>query len=90
MIWGVCASNRKSAKSWAVLKSAPKPYTKEENENMDVHSLEVAQGKRFEFGKNWKRFLKYLNEERITKAEESLKTMLSVKNLEGKSFLDIG
>ena len=47
-------------------------------------------GKRFEFGKNWKKFLTSLNEERIKQAEVSLKTMLDVESLEGKSFLDIG
>lgn len=54
------------------------------------HSLEVAKGERFEFGKNWSQFLKVLNEDRILKAEESLKEMLEVDTLEGKSFLDIG
>ena len=54
------------------------------------HSLEVAKGERFEFGKNWSQFLKVLNEDRILKAEESLKEMFEVDSLEGKSFLDIG
>lgn len=45
---------------------------------------------RFEFGKNWSRFLSVLNEERIREAEESLKKMLGVESLEGQSFLDIG
>jgi 2-polyprenyl-3-methyl-5-hydroxy-6-metoxy-1,4-benzoquinol methylase len=45
---------------------------------------------RFAFGKNWQRFLRYLNEERIAEAEKSLRTMLEVENLCGKSFLDIG
>ncbi len=54
------------------------------------HSLEVEKGERFEFGKNWSRFLELLNEERILKAEESLREMLEVENLEGKTFLDIG
>lgn len=54
------------------------------------HSSEVAKGERFEFGKNWSRFLELLNEERILKAEESLKEMLEMENLEGKTFLDIG
>lgn len=54
------------------------------------HSSEVAKGERFEFGKNWSRFLELLNEERILKAEQSLREMLEVENLEGKTFLDIG
>lgn len=54
------------------------------------HSSEVAAGERFEFGKNWAAFLAVLDDERIETAVESLKTMLEVESLEGKSFLDIG
>src|ERR1700704_486469 len=57
---------------------------------MSSHALEIAQGKRFEFGKNWSRFLTLLDDSRIARAEESLKMMLQVEDLEGKSFLDIG
>lgn len=45
---------------------------------------------RFAFGKNWQRFLKVLNDERIMEAENSLRNMLQVEDLQGKSFLDIG
>src|ERR1044072_2056758 len=55
-----------------------------------THASEVAGGERFEFGKNWARFLELLDEGRIRSAEESLRTMLEVESLEGKSFLDIG
>lgn len=51
---------------------------------------EVAEGKRFEFGKNWQRFLAALNDERIALAELSLKQMLGLEDMKGKSFLDIG
>lgn len=51
---------------------------------------EVREGKRFEFGKNWKAFLETLDDDRIARAENSLKTMLGVESLEGKSFIDIG
>ncbi len=47
-------------------------------------------GKRFEFGKNWQRFLSLLDEERIVEAEKSLKEMLEIEDLKEKSFLDIG
>ena len=57
---------------------------------MDTHSQEVAHGHRFEFGKNWARFLGVLNEDRIIEAENSLKKMLGVDHLKGRSFLDIG
>ncbi len=56
----------------------------------EQHSREVARGERFEFGKNWSAFLSVLNDERISTAVESLKSMLEVETLEGKSFLDIG
>jgi len=45
---------------------------------------------RFAFGKNWQRFLKVLNNDRIMEAENSLRNMLQVEDLTGKSFLDIG
>ncbi len=45
---------------------------------------------RFEFGKNWRNFLSSLNEERINEAERSVKNMLDVSNLKGKTFLDVG
>lgn len=57
---------------------------------MSAHAIEIARGERFEFGKNWSRFLGLLDEARIVRAEESLKQMLEVETLEGKSFLDVG
>lgn len=54
------------------------------------HAEEVAQGERFEFGKNWSNFLTLLNEERIQTAVDSLKKMLEVEDLQGRKFLDIG
>jgi 2-polyprenyl-6-hydroxyphenyl methylase/3-demethylubiquinone-9 3-methyltransferase len=57
---------------------------------MQHHATEVARGERFEFGKNWSRFLSVLDEERIAEAERSLKQMLGLADLTGKTFLDIG
>ncbi|HEX8287342.1 MAG TPA: class I SAM-dependent methyltransferase [Pyrinomonadaceae bacterium] len=54
------------------------------------HEKEVASGERFEFGKNWSAFLEVLDNERITKAEQSLREMLETETLAGKTFLDIG
>jgi 2-polyprenyl-6-hydroxyphenyl methylase/3-demethylubiquinone-9 3-methyltransferase len=54
------------------------------------HTEEVAGGERFEFGKNWARFLKLLNEDRIERAQGSLENMLDAGTLAGKRFLDIG
>jgi 2-polyprenyl-6-hydroxyphenyl methylase/3-demethylubiquinone-9 3-methyltransferase len=61
-----------------------------ETRETEDHAAEVASGDRFEFGKNWSRFLSTLNPERIATAEASLRDMLDVDTLEGKSFLDIG
>src|SRR5438045_550600 len=57
---------------------------------MKQHAVEVAEGQRFEFGRNWSRFLLYLDDERITVAEQSLKETFAVADLECTSFLDIG
>lgn len=57
---------------------------------MSEHQHEISKGQRFEFGANWARFLSVLNDERVRMAEESLKKMLEVEDLKGKSFLDIG
>jgi 2-polyprenyl-3-methyl-5-hydroxy-6-metoxy-1,4-benzoquinol methylase len=45
---------------------------------------------RFRFGKNWGRFLRVLDDERIAQAERSLTEMLEVTDLRGCSFLDVG
>jgi 2-polyprenyl-6-hydroxyphenyl methylase/3-demethylubiquinone-9 3-methyltransferase len=55
-----------------------------------THANEIAQGERFEFGKNWSNFLSVLDDERIKTAVESLCEMLEVNDLTGKTFLDIG
>lgn len=57
---------------------------------MTTHAIEVESGQRFEFGKNWSRFLEVLDEQRIANAERSLQDMLRVNDLTGQSFLDIG
>lgn len=54
------------------------------------HVAEIAQGRRFEFGANWARFLNVLNENRINQAVASLTAMLGVTDLKGKRFLDAG
>ena len=57
---------------------------------MNRHQSEINAGERFKFGANWARFLTMLDDERIKKAEESLKGMLRVESLAGKRFLDAG
>ena len=57
---------------------------------MDDRKTEVTQGERFEFAKNWSEFLSILDEDRIVDVEQSLKEMLEIGDLTGKSFLNIG
>src|SRR5690242_3152715 len=54
------------------------------------HAREVAQGRRFAFGNNWRRFLDRLDEDRIAQAERSIRELLGVSDLSGRSFLDAG
>lgn len=49
---------------------------------------EVFAGRRFEFGRNWQRFLRSVNDERVAAAEQALSAML--RDIRGKTFLDIG
>jgi 2-polyprenyl-3-methyl-5-hydroxy-6-metoxy-1,4-benzoquinol methylase len=56
----------------------------------DTHASEVARGERFEFGKNWARFLAVLDEDRIVAAARALQEMLRSPTLQGQRFLDIG
>ena len=55
-----------------------------------IHKRELKAGERFEFGENWSLFLDVLDEQRIDEAVDSLKVMLDVNSLKGRSFLDIG
>jgi 2-polyprenyl-3-methyl-5-hydroxy-6-metoxy-1,4-benzoquinol methylase len=59
-------------------------------EESGSHANEVSRGERFEFGKNWGRFLAVLDDGRIVNAENSLRNMLGVEDLRGKRFLDVG
>ncbi|MDH5444520.1 MAG: class I SAM-dependent methyltransferase [Gammaproteobacteria bacterium] len=56
----------------------------------DNFKLEMEEGRRFGFGKNWSKYLRVLNNSRILSAEKSLKDMLNLVSLEGKTFLDVG
>jgi 2-polyprenyl-3-methyl-5-hydroxy-6-metoxy-1,4-benzoquinol methylase len=58
-------------------------------EIMETQSLDRTDA-RFEFGRNWARFLELLNESRIRHAEASLADMLGARDLSGRAFLDIG
>jgi 2-polyprenyl-6-hydroxyphenyl methylase/3-demethylubiquinone-9 3-methyltransferase len=45
---------------------------------------------RFGFGRNWTKFLSVIDHQRLALAEQSLKTMLDVQDLKGKTFVDVG
>jgi SAM-dependent methyltransferase len=51
---------------------------------------EVGSGQRFEFGRNWRRFLSSLTEEKIQNAVDSLTSMMETSDLRGLRLLDIG
>lgn len=60
------------------------------DENATSTTLDESKADRFAFGANWQAFLETLDDDRIEQAILSLKEMLGVESLEGKSFLDIG
>src|SRR6202163_2648230 len=57
---------------------------------MGMQTQEVEAGERFEFGKNWARFLSVLTESQIQSAVQSLETMLGGTDLTGRTFVDVG
>jgi 2-polyprenyl-6-hydroxyphenyl methylase/3-demethylubiquinone-9 3-methyltransferase len=57
---------------------------------MTTHQVEVDNGERFEFGRNWTSFASTLTPERIRIAERSICDMLRVDDLQGKTVLDAG
>ena len=44
----------------------------------------------FDFGKNWKNFIKKYNAERLHEAKRDIKNFLGIKSLSNKTFLDVG
>lgn len=55
----------------------------------DAHA-EIDAGERFAFGANWQRFLANISPDTIDKAVQSLRDMLGVGDLSGRTFLDAG
>ncbi|PKO17594.1 class I SAM-dependent methyltransferase [candidate division BRC1 bacterium HGW-BRC1-1] len=51
---------------------------------------EVTAGERFQFGDNWRAFLDVLDDRRIQTAVDSVKGLLQVTTLEGRTLLDVG
>jgi 2-polyprenyl-3-methyl-5-hydroxy-6-metoxy-1,4-benzoquinol methylase len=58
--------------------------------NLEKQRSQLRSVRRFEFGRNWQRFLRRLNPEQIRSAEKSLKEMLGCGSLSRKTFLDVG
>lgn len=56
----------------------------------ETHKIEIATGKRFEFGANWAGFLNQLDESRIKDAERSLSQKCDEMDFKGSRFLDAG
>ena len=57
---------------------------------MSSFGQEVARGGRFEFGKNWSRFLSVVDQPRIDEAVRGLQYSVQLTSLEGLTFLDVG
>ncbi len=57
---------------------------------MNTTAAKTMRERRFEFGKNWQSFLATLTDERVDLAQASIKEMLKVEDLKGKTVLDIG
>lgn len=57
---------------------------------MSEYFEQVSIGDRFEFGNNWKKYLRGINQDKIIQAENSLKQAFGVNNLIGVKFLDVG
>ena len=45
---------------------------------------------RFKFGKNWKNYIKNLDEKKILESEKDLKNFFDIDDFKDKTFLDIG
>ena len=57
---------------------------------MHYVTKKTADGERFGFGANWKKFVYILTEEHIRQSSHALANMLQTSYLEEKKFLDVG
>jgi 2-polyprenyl-6-hydroxyphenyl methylase/3-demethylubiquinone-9 3-methyltransferase len=53
-------------------------------------TTQARRGERFRFGKNWRNFLRTVDETSVLRAQAALVSLLGRTSLEGLSFLDIG
>jgi 2-polyprenyl-6-hydroxyphenyl methylase/3-demethylubiquinone-9 3-methyltransferase len=57
---------------------------------MSTNRQEIERGERFQFGSNWRHFLRHLTQERIDDARTSIQVRLECDSLQGRRFLDAG
>lgn len=57
---------------------------------MGPQAVAAERAMRFPFGRNWRRFLDLVDEDRVATAQASLGHLLENVELDGKSFLDVG
>lgn len=50
----------------------------------------IHRGRHFQFGKNWSDFLKHIDDRAIDRGKSSLLELVELKDLRGRSFLDVG
>ena len=62
----------------------------DDTDSVSQHRREVRAGERFAFGRNWQRFLRLVDEQRIRASEQALLATLGRDDLVGARFLDAG
>src|SRR5205809_6081765 len=72
------------------MRAAATARTSNVGQSESSHAMEVNAGRRFPFGKNWRLFLRDIDNERIQSAQASMCEMLGRDSLRGKTFLDAG
>ena len=55
-----------------------------------ARKIKINFNERFAFGENWMKFIREIDERHIIQAENSLKEMLEIQHLNGRTFLDVG
>ena len=58
-----------------------------EKDNFDI---EIKEGRRYQFGKNWLNYQKVITNTSIQEAKEHILEITKLNNLESKTFLDVG
>jgi 2-polyprenyl-3-methyl-5-hydroxy-6-metoxy-1,4-benzoquinol methylase len=68
----------------------PRPPPEPGMGNLAHRAVTPSAALRFDFGRNWRSYLRQLDEPRIESATASLSTLLGCSTLAGRRFLDIG